>query len=392
MVQKAERFIQGTDIRCAFVSTNSICQGLQVPLLWKELFEKGIHINFAHQTFKWSNEARGKAAVYCIIVGFSLQDEKEKTLFIYEDIKGEPKALKVKRINAYLMEGESVFIERMQEAICDVPKMCFGNMPADGGYLIIEENEYESFIEAEPEAKKFIRKFLGADEFINNKKRYCLWLVGANPEELRECPLIMERIAKCKAVREKSARPYLAETPSLFAQITQPEGVDYLLIPSATSEKRKYIPMGFMDSSVIASNLNLIIPNATLYHFGVLGSAMHMAWVKVVCGRLGTGYRYSKDVVYNNFPFPETSLAQKEAIAQKAKAVLEAREKYSDSSLADLYDPLTMPKELVKAHKELDLACDRLYRKTPFKDDAERVSFLFEMYEELCVVEAFPRL
>ena len=312
-----------------------------------------------------------------------MQEKSEKTLFIYEDIKGEPKALKVKRINAYLMDSDAVFIERMQEAICDVPKMCFGNMPADGGHLIIEENEYKTFIEAEPEAKKFIRKFLGADEFINNKKRYCLWLVEAKPEELRECPLIMERIAKCKAVREKSSRPHLADTPALFAQITQPEGVNYLLIPSATSEKRKYIPMGFMDGSIISSNLNLIIPNATLYHFGILVSAMHMAWVKVVCGRLGTGYRYSKDVVYNNFPFPEASKAEQEAIAQKANAVLDARSKYNESSLADLYDPLTMPKELTLAHKELDLACDRLYRKTPFKDDAERVAFLFEMYEEL---------
>ena len=281
------------------------------------------------------------------------------------------------------MDAESVFIDRMQEAICEVPKMCFGNMPADGGHLIIEENEYEEFIKAEPEAKKFIRKFLGAEEFINNKKRYCLWLVGAKPEELRECPLVMERIAKCKAVREKSSRPYLADTPSLFAQITQPEGVDYLLIPSVSSEKRKYIPMDFMDSSVIASNLNLIIPNATLYHFGVLGSAMQMAWVKVVCGRLGTGYRYSKDVVYNNFPFPNANKAEQEAIAQKAQVILDARSLYPESSLADLYDPLTMPKELMNAHKALDVAVDRLYRKAPFKDDAERVSFLFEMYKEI---------
>ena len=312
-----------------------------------------------------------------------MQDEKEKTLFIYEDIKAEPKAIRAKQINAYLMDSDAVFIERMQEAICDVPKMCFGNMPADGGHLIIEENEYEAFIEAEPEAKKFIRKFLGADEFINNKKRYCLWLVGAKPEELKACPLIMERIAKCKAVREKSSRPHLADTPALFAQITQPEGVNYLLIPSATSEKRKYIPMGFMDNSIISSNLNLIIPNATLYHFGILSSAMHMAWVKVVCGRLGTGYRYSKDVVYNNFPFPEASKAEQEAIAQKAHAVLEARSKYSESSLASLYDPLTMPKELTLAHKALDLAVDKLYRKTKFKDDAERVAFLFEMYKNI---------
>ena len=312
-----------------------------------------------------------------------MQDEKEKALFIYEDIKAEPKAIKAKQINAYLMDAESVFIERMQEAISDVPKMCFGNMAADGGHLIIEENEYDEFIKAEPQAKKFIRKFLGANEFINNKKRYCLWLVNAKPEELRECPRIMERIAKCKAVRENSSRPHLANIPSLFAQITQPEGVDYLLIPAVSSEKREYIPMGFIDCSNISSDANLIIPHATLYHFGVLTSRMHMAWMRATAGRLKSDYRYSKDVVYNNFPFPNASKAQEEAITQKAEAVLEARAKYPDSSLADLYDPLTMPKELAKAHKELDLAVDKLYRKTPFKDDTERVAFLFELYKQL---------
>ena len=385
--KKACEYIQGTEIRCAFVSTNSICQGQQVPIIWKEMFAKGVHINFAHQTFKWSNEARGKAMVYCIIVGFSLRDEKEKTLFIYEDIKGEPKAIKAKQINAYLMDAENVFIESRNKAIVsDIPAMVFGNMPNDGGHLIIEENEYEAFIKAEPQAKKFIRKLLGAEEFINNKRRYCLWLVGAKPEELKACPKIMERIAKVKEHREKSTRQAtrkLSAFPSLFGEIRQPEGVDYLLIPSATSDKRKYIPIGFIDGIVIASNLNLIIPHANLYHFGVLTSQMHMAWTKTVCGRLGTGYRYSKDVVYNNFPWVMASHAQQEAIAQKTKAVLEARAKYPESSLADLYDPLTMPKDLVKAHKTLDLAVDKLYRETPFKDDAERVSFLFEMYKEI---------
>ena len=312
-----------------------------------------------------------------------MQDEKEKTLFIYEDIKAEPKAIKAKKINAYLMDAESVFIERMQEAISDVPKMCFGNMPADGGHLIIEENEYDEFIKEEPQAKKFIRKFLGADEFINNKKRYCLWLVNAKPEELRECPRIMERIAKCKAVRENSSRPHLASIPSLFAQITQPEGVDYLLIPCVSSERREYIPMGFIDCSNISSDANLIIPHATLYHFGILTSRMHMAWMRATAGRLELRYRYSKDVVYNNFPFPNASKAQEEAIAQKAQGMLEARAKYPHSSLADLYNPLTMPKELAKAHKELDLAVDKLYRKAPFKDDTERVAFLFELYKQL---------
>ena len=316
-----------------------------------------------------------------------MQEKSEKTLFIYEDIKGEPKALKVKRINAYLMDSDAVFIESRTEPISpNVPTMLFGNMPADGGHLIIEENEYKTFIETEPEAKKFIRKFLGADEFINNKKRYCLWLVGAKPEELRECPLVIERIVKVKEYREKSKREAtrkLSRFPSLFGEIRHPKEGNYLLVPRVSSERRSYTPIGFLESNTIASDSTLILPNASLYHFGILTSQMHMAWMRVVGGRLKSDYRYSKDVVYNNFPFPETSLAQKEAITQKAKVVLEAREKYPDSSLADLYDPLTMPKELTLAHKALDLAVDKLYRKTKFKDNAERVAFLFEMYKEL---------
>ena len=315
-----------------------------------------------------------------------MQDEKEKTLFIYEDIKAEPKAIKAKKINAYLMDAEPVFIERMQKAISDVPKMCFGNMAADGGHLIIEENEYDDFIKAEPQAKRFIRKFLGANEFINNKKRYCLWLVDAKPEELKACPKIMERIAKVKEHREKSKREAtqkLSRFPSLFGEIRHPKNGNYLLIPAVSSERREYIPMGFIDCSNISSDANLIIPHATLYHFGILTSRMHMAWMRATAGRLKSDYRYSKDVVYNNFPFPNASKAQEEAIAQKAEAVLEARAKYPHSSLADLYDPLTMPKELAKAHKELDATVDRLYRKAPFKDDGERVSFLFEIYKEL---------
>ena len=316
-----------------------------------------------------------------------MQDKKEKTLFIYEDIKGEPKAIKTKRINAYLMDAENVFIEsRTETIVASMPQMVFGSMPNDGGHLIIEENEYEAFIEAEPQAKKFIRKFLGANEFINNKKRYCLWLVGAKPQELRECPRIMERIVKVKEYREKSKREAtrkLSRFPSLFGEIRHPKEGNYLLVPRVSSERRTYIPIGFLDSSSIASDSSLILHNASLYHFGILTSQMHMAWMRVVAGRLKSDYRYSKDVVYNNFPFPNASKAEQEAIAQKAHAVLEARSKYSESSLASLYDPLTMPKELTLAHKALDLAVDKLYRKTKFKDDAERVAFLFEMYKKI---------
>ena len=316
-----------------------------------------------------------------------MQDEKEKTLFIYEDIKAEPKAIKAKQINAYLMDAENVFIEsRTETIVTSMPQMVFGSMPNDGGHLIIEENEYEAFIEAEPQAQKFIRKFLGANEFINNKKRYCLWLVDAKPEELRVCPRIMERIAKVKEHREKSKREAtqkLSRFPSLFGEIRHPKDGNYLLIPRVSSERRSYIPIGFLDLNTIAGDSTLIVPHATLYHFGILTSRMHMAWMRATAGRLELRYRYSKDVVYNNFPFPNASEAQEETIAQKAEAVLEARAKYPDSSLADLYDPLAMPKELAKAHKELDVAVDKLYRKAPFKDDTERIAFLFEMYKEI---------
>ena len=320
-----------------------------------------------------------------------MQDEKEKTLFIYEDIKAEPKAIKAKQINAYLMDAENVFIEsRAETIVASMPQMVFGSMPNDGGHLIIEENEYEAFIEAEPQAKKFIRKLLGGEEFINNKKRYCLWLVDAKPEELRECPHIMERIAKVKEHREKSKREAtqkLSRFPYLFGEIRHPKNGNYLLIPRVSSERRSYIPIGFLDLNTIAGDSTLIVPHATLYHFGVLTSRMHMAWMRATAGRLKSDYRYSKDVVYNNFPFPNASEAQKEAITQKAQAVLKMRAKYPDSSLADLYDPLTMPKELAKAHKELDLAVDKLYQKTPFKDDGERVSYLFKIYEAITTLK-----
>ena len=261
--------------------------------------------------------------------------------------------------------------------------MVFGSMPNDGGNLIIEENEYVSFLQQEPEAERYIRPFLGAEEFINNKKRYCLWLLNAEPQHLKKCPLIVARIQKVREHRESSSREAtrkLAQTPSLFGEIRQPESGHYLLVPSTSSERRKYIPIGFMNSSDISSNANLLVPNATLYEFGVLTSQMHMAWMRTVCGRLKSDYRYSAQIVYNNFPWPDVSEAQKAAIIQKAQAVLDARAQFPDSSLADLYDPNTMPPVLTKAHAALDSAVDKLYRKTAFPDDAARVAFLFELY------------
>ena len=382
--KKAAEYIQGTQIECVFVSTNSICQGQQVPILWPALFARGVHINFAHQTFKWSNEARGNAAVYCIIVGFSLRNRTEKQLFLYDDIKGEPKAQTVKRINAYLADAQHVFIDSRSSVLdTQTNPMVFGRMPNDGGNLIIEENEYAAFLQQEPEAEQYIRPFLGAEEFINSKKRYCLWLLNAEPQHLKKCPLIVARIQKVREHREGSSREAtrkLAQTPSLFGEIRQPESGHYLLVPRVSSERRRYIPIGFLDTSVIASDSTLIVPNATLYEFGVLTSQIHMAWMRTVCGRLKSDYRYSAQIVYNNFPWPDVSEAQKAAIMQKAQAVLDARAFFLDSSLADLYDPNTMPPVLTKAHAALDSAVDKLYRKAAFPDDAARVAFLFELY------------
>ena len=302
----------------------------------------------------------------------------------------EPKAQTVKRINAYLADAQNVFIDSRSSVLdTQTNQMVFGSMPKDGGNLIIEENEYTSFLQQEPEAERYIRPFLGAEEFINNKKRYCLWLLNAEPQHLKKCPLIVARIQKVREHREGSSREAtrkLAQTPSLFGEIRQPESGHYLLVPSTSSERRKYIPIGFMNSSDISSNANLLVPNATLYEFGVLTSQMHMAWMRTVCGRLEMRYRYSAQIVYNNFPWPDISEEQKAAIMQKAQAVLDARAQFPDSSLADLYDPNTMPPVLSKAHAALDSAVDKLYRKAPFPDDAARVAFLFELYGKRTVL------
>jgi len=318
-------------------------------------------------------------------VGFSLQEKAEKTLFIYEDIKAEPKAIKAKQINAYLMDAENVFIESRTEPISDVPKIGIGNKPIDDGNYLFTKEEYKEFIKKEPLSAQFFKRWYGSDEFINNKVRMCLWVGEASPEVLRKMPHVMERIENVRQFRLSSKSEgtrKIADTPTHFHVENMPS-TNYIAIPETSSENRKYIPIGFLEPNVLCSNAMRLIPHATLYHFGILTSRMHMAWMRATAGRLELRYRYSKDVVYNNFPFPNASKAQEEAITQKAQEVLEAREKYPTSSLADLYDPLAMPKELAKAHKELDLAVDKLYRKTAFKDDTERIAFLFEMYKEI---------
>jgi hypothetical protein len=383
--KKAAQYIQDTPIEVSFVSTNSICQGLQVPILWTELLNRhGIKINFAHQTFKWSNEARGKAAVYCVIIGFGLADRKTKKLYRYETVTGEPIETAANQINAYLVDSRDIFIQSRATPLCSgVPEMNFGNMPADGGKLLFSTEEKDAFLKAEPDAAPWIKRFISAHEFINNEQRWCLWLVGIEPSELRRLKLVYARVKEVKSIREASARPQLAAIPHLFAQITQPAGQDFILIPSTSSENRKYIPIGFFSADNIAANSCHIIPNGTVYHFGVLTSAMHMAWVRRVCGRLESRYRYSKDIVYNNFPWPAPADKQKAAIERAAQAVLDARALFPASSLADLYDPLTMSPELTKAHQKLDKAVEKAYGRV-FADDAERVAYLFELYQQKC--------
>lgn len=382
---KAAKFIQGTKIKVAFVSTNSIVQGEQTSILWGQMLNKyKIKIHFAHRTFKWSNEAKGNAAVYCVIVGFANYDTNNKSIFEYEDIKGEAHELKVKNINPYLVDAKDILINKSSNPICNVPKMSFGNMPLDGGYLLLSDEEKNEFTLRDPEAEKFIKPLISAYEFLNGEKRWCLWLVGAEPRELKQLPEVLKRIEAVKKFRLDSVAPStqkFAATPTLFRDRNQPDS--YILIPSTTSENRKYIPLGSFGKNDIANNSCHTVPNGNLYHFGILMSAMHMAWVKSVCGRLESRFRYSKDIVYNNYPWPENpSDKQLKAIETASQKVLNARLEFPNSSLSDLYDPLTMPPILIKAHHELDKAVDLAYRSQPFTSEANRMVFLFELYEK----------
>lgn len=382
---KAAKYIQGTSIKVGFVSTNSIVQGEQTSILWGQMLGKyNIKIHFAHRTFKWTNEARGKAAVYCVIVGFANFDTSNKSIFEYEDIKGEAHEIKAKNINPYLVDAKDIFVEKKSNPICDVPKMSFGNMPLDGGNLLLTDEEKVQLISKEPKAEKFIKPLISAYEFLNGSTRWCLWLVDAAPNELKQLPEVLKRIELVKKFRLDSVAPStqkFASTPTLFRDRNQPES--YILVPSTSSENRKYIPMGFFSKDEIANNSCHTVPNGTLYHFGVLMSTIHMAWVKTVCGRLESRFRYSKDIVYNNYPWPESpSDKQVKAVEVAAQKVLDVRLQFPNSSLADLYDPLTMPPALVKAHNELDKAVDVAYRPQAFTTEANRMVYLFELYEK----------
>jgi len=372
-------------VKVAFVSTNSITQGEQVGVLWTELLRQGVKIHFAHRTFRWSNEARGMAAVHCVIIGFALYDTERKIIFDYGQLDGEAHALFVRNINPYLADAHDIILKRRDHPLCNVPDIGIGNKPIDGGHYLFTTEEKAEFLNKEPKAGRWFRRWIGSDEFINNYERWCLWLGDCPPEELRQMPEAKKRVEAVRKFRlaSKSAPTRkLADTPARFHVENIPKK-PYLVIPKVSSERRSYIPIDFMDAKTLCSDLVFIMPHATMFHFSILSSAMHMAWVNHVCGRLKSDYRYSKDIVYNNFPWPSDSTdKQKAAIEEAAQAVPDARAAHPDASLADLYDPIAMPPDLRKAHQALDKAVDAAYGKKSFASDAERVAFLFELYHK----------
>ena len=366
--------------RIAFVSTNSICQGEQVANLWQPLMENGLHINFAHRTFRWDSEATLKAHVHCVIVGFSRKEDAAKEHLIFDN----DKVTKASHINAYLMDAPDVFIGSRVAPICYVPWIGIGNKPIDGGNYLFTKEQMEDFIKLEPLSAQYFKPWYGSEEFIHQRPRYCLWLGDCSPAELRKMPHCLKRIEAVRETRLASTSAgtrKLAERPTRFHVENMPD-TNFIIVPSVSSEKRRYVPMGFMTPEVFASNLVLIIPDATLYHFGILESNVHMAWMRAVCGRLKSDYRYSKDVVYNNFPWPNPTDEQKARIEQTAQVILDARAKYPDSSLADLYDELTMPVELRKAHQDNDRAVMQAYG-FPVKTmtESQCVAELFKLYQ-----------
>ncbi|MBL4809331.1 MAG: class I SAM-dependent DNA methyltransferase, partial [Phycisphaerales bacterium] len=384
--RKAVDYIEGTSIQCAFVSTNSISQGEQPSIYWPKLIELGTIINFAHRTFKWISEARGKAHVHVVIIGFGKTDT-DKHLWDYENDNGDNgHRAAVNRISPNLFEGPPEVLSNRRNPICPVPGMKYGNKPTDGGGFLLSPSERAQFISECPATEKYIRRYIGAADFLDGKLRYCLWIPDILPNELRSLPLIANRVQQVRDFRLKSkaktTRDY-AEYPTRFRQIAQTEE-SYILIPRHTSETRRYIPFAYFDPEVIVSDACFFIPNAKPYHFGMISSEMHMAWIRQFCGRIKSDYRYSKDIVYNNYPWPQSPTEkQTAAVESAAQSVLDARKKYPDQTLADLYDPLAMPKPLRDAHRTLDRAVDKCYRKNPFDSERSRVEHLFTLYQQL---------
>jgi type II restriction/modification system DNA methylase subunit YeeA len=371
------QYIRNYNSQLAFVSTNSICQGEQVALTWPRILDDEIEIGFAHQSFKWTNNAKGNAGVAVIIV--NLRNKSSKNKFIYS--QGHLK--EVTNINAYLLEAKDIFVKSLTSPISAFPTMNFGNMPADGGLLLFSNLEKNEFIKDEPQSSKWFKNFISAHEFISGKERYCLWLEGISDDEIQNMPKVKEQIIKLREVRLNSSRPQLAEKPHLFAQITQPSNQDFILIPRHSSENREYIPIGYFDKDNVSGDSCLIVGTNSVWLFGVLTSKIHMVWIRNIGGKLEERLRYSAGLCYNTFPFPKITDKQKENLNLYVFNLLEEREKYTGKTLAELYDPKKMPEGLREAHKELDLAIERCYRLKPFENDNERLEYLFKLYEEM---------
>ena len=383
---KASEYVRDTAIRVGYVSTNSISQGEQPGILWNELYQRGMKIHFAHRTFAWESEARGKAHVHVVIVGFGARDSEKKQIFDYEDGDGNRAAMtEVRNIGPYLLEGDDIAILNRSTPLCDAPRMGIGNKPIDNGNYLFTEEEKEKFLLREPAAGKYFHPWIGSEEFINGKRRWCLWLGKCPPQELRAMPNAMARVDAVRNFRQASKSgptQELSNTPTRFHVENMPAG-NFLVIPEISSERRRYIPIGFICNPTLCSNLLKLVPDASIYHFGILTSAMHMAWVRQTCGRLKSDYRYSSGIVYNNFPWPEAPAEkQKNAVEKAAQKVLAVRDHYTGATLGDLYDPLSMPPDLVKAHQALDRAVDACYRPQAFATERQRVEFLFALYEK----------
>jgi restriction-modification enzyme MmeI-like protein len=387
---QAARYISGTHMSVAFVSTNSIAQGEQVGILWGELFQRWrLKIHFAHRTFAWASESRGRAHVHVVIIGFGGFDRVEKRIFDYETLDADPTEIPAANISPYLVEGNDLVIMKRTRPLCAGPELVFGSMPNDGGHLMLTDTERAALLRDEPEAEPYVRHLIGSEEFINGISRWCLWLKDIPPAVLRRLPIVMQRVEGVRQHRSSSTRPTtkkLAATPTLFGEDRQPSH-RYLVVPGVSSENRHYIPIAFSEPEIIANNLVYCAEGADVWAFGVLTSEMHMAWVRLVAGRLESRYRYSAGLVYNNFPWPNATQEQRERVEEKARALLEARAPHLPprglATLADLYDPLTMPATLTRAHAELDRAVERCYRPEPFRSDRERVEHLFRLYEHL---------
>ena len=389
---KAAQYIHGTKIKVAFVSTNSITQGEQAAVLWQPLLNRyGIHINFAHRTFKWTiddKKAKGMrvAAVHAVIIGFSAQEAEKKYLYEYENAAADPHRVEANNINPYLVDAAAAVIEKRNLPIGVAPEIRYGSKPVDNGNFILNNAEKADLIASEPKAEKWIRRYIGSEELINGNERWCLWLHGIKPEELKAMPLVLKRVEKVKEFRlasKKAPTRQAAAFATTFIEQRQPTS-NYLAIPEVSSENRIYIPIGFLGKDTVASNLLYTVPNATVYHFGILTSTMHMSWMRATCGRLESRYRYSAGLVYNTFPWPQNpTTAQLKEIEEKAQAVLDTRTQFPSSTMADLYDPLTMPPPLLKAHQALDKAVDKAYRKQLFASERERVEYLFDLYQKL---------